>query len=421
MKRPTSDTLRTPIKALSEKEFIALFATIISLTALSMDAVLPAFRDMAISLSLVDVTQIQWVVSALIAGMVFGELVFGPVSDVIGRKNSILIGVAIYIVGSLIAMSAHTLEVLLLGRFVQGLGVAAPKTVSRALVRDLYKGRAMARIMSYIMVVFILVPMLAPSFGQLILLVGDWRWIFAALMLQGVIASVWLITRQPETLAPENRHQFDLKRLAREARFIVSHREVMCYTGVSGLTFAGLMLYLGMSQSIFQDLYHTGDAFPLYFAILAGGAGVASFTNGQLVMRLGMRRLVWVALSLKLTAANGLLLAAWLLGGVPPLWLFLCLGVLIFFSMGILFGNMSAMAMEPLGKMAGIASSVTSSLTSLTAVVLSVIVGAFYNFTVVPLAAGYVIFTGVAYVLMLSAHRIQKTANHATQESTPAE
>lgn len=417
MKRP----LTTPTKALSEKEFIALFATIISLTALSMDAVLPAFRDMAQSLALVDVTQIQWVVSALIAGMVFGELVFGPVSDVIGRKNSILTGVAIYIVGSLIAMSAHTLEVLLLGRFVQGLGVAAPKTVSRALVRDLYQGRAMARIMSYIMVVFILVPMLAPAFGQMVLLVGDWRWIFAALMLQGVIASVWMITRQPETLAPENRHRFDLKRLVREARFIVTHREVMCYTGMSGLTFAGLMLYLGMSQSIFQDLYHTGDAFPLYFAILAGGAGVASFTNGRLVMRLGMTRLVWVALSLKLTAANGMLLAAWLLGGVPPLWLFLCLGVPIFFSMGLLFGNMSALAMEPLGKMAGIASSVTSSLTSLIAVVLSVIIGSFYNFTVVPLAAGYVIFTGLSFVLMLSAHRMKKSANHASQETSSSQ
>ncbi|SBS29807.1 Bicyclomycin resistance protein [Marinomonas aquimarina] len=421
MKRPTLASRGAPQKALSEKEFIALFATIMSLTALSMDAVLPAFRDMANALALTDVTQIQWVVSALIAGMVFGELVFGPVSDVIGRKKSILTGVAIYILGSLIAMTAHTLEVLLLGRFIQGLGVAAPKTVSRALVRDLYQGRAMARIMSYIMVVFILVPMLAPAFGQMVLLVGDWRWIFAALMLQGLIASVWLITRQPETLAPENRHRFELKRLVREARYIVSHREVMCYTGMSGLTFAGLMLYLGMSQSIFQDLYDTGDAFPLYFAIMAGGAGLASFTNGQLVMRLGMRRLVWVALSLKLTAANSMLLAAWLLGGVPPLWLFLCLGVPIFFSMGLLFGNMSAMAMEPLGKMAGIASSVTSSLTSLTAVVLSVIIGAFYNFTVVPLAAGYVIFTGLAFVLMLTANRMHKASNHVTQETTPSQ
>ncbi|CUB04640.1 multidrug effflux MFS transporter [Marinomonas fungiae] len=420
MKRPISESTSTSSKALSEKEFIALFATIISLTALSMDAVLPAFRDMAQSLALVDVTQIQWVVSALIAGMVFGELVFGPVSDIMGRKRSILIGVGIYLIGSLIAMSAQTLEVLLLGRFVQGLGVAAPKTVSRALIRDLYKGRAMARIMSYIMVVFILVPMLAPSFGQLVLLIGDWRWIFAALMLQGIVASVWLMVRQPETLAPEHRHRFDLKRLLGEARFIVCHREVMCYTGISGLTFAGLMLYLGMSQSIFQDLYHTGDAFALYFAILAGGAGIASFTNGRLVMRLGMTRLVWVALSLKLSAANGLMLAAWLLDGVPPLWLFLCLGMLIFFSMGLLFGNMNALAMEPLGNMAGIASSVTASLSSLIAVVLSVLVGTFYNFTVIPLAAGYVIFTGIAFVLMLLAHQIKKTSDHVTQETTPS-
>lgn len=421
MKRPFSKAHSAPLHPLSEKEFIALFATIMSLTALSMDAVLPAFRDMAQALALTDVNQIQWVVSALIAGMVFGELVFGPVSDVIGRKNSILTGVAIYLIGSLIAMNAHTLDSLLLGRFVQGLGVAAPKTVSRALVRDLYQGRAMARIMSYIMVVFILVPMLAPSFGQLVLLVGDWRWIFAALMLQGVIASIWLILRQPETLAPENRHRFDIKRLVGEARFIVRHREVMCYTSMSGLTFAGLMLYLGMSQSIFQELYHTGDAFPLYFAMLAGGAGIASFTNGRLVMRLGMSRLVWVALSLKLTAATTMLLSAWLLGGVPPLWLFMSLGGLIFFSMGLLFGNMNALAMEPLGHMAGLGSSLIASLSSLIAVVLSVLVGTFYNSTVVPLAAGYVIFTGLAFVLMLSAHRLKKNAHHVTQETTPSQ
>lgn len=419
MKSTFQRLLKRPTVTLSQKEFIALFAMMMSLTALSMDAVLPAFRGMAESLSVTNHQSMQWVVSSLIAGMVFGELLFGPLSDAIGRKRAILIGVGIYIVGCVIAMAANSLETLLLGRFIQGFGVAGPKIASRALIRDLHKGAAMARIMSYVMVIFILVPMLAPSFGQLVLLVGSWHWIFAALIFQALMAAIWLSARQPETLSLESRQPMNWQRIYRDGRAILSRKEVLCYTGMVGLIFGGLMLYLGMSQSIFQDLYHTGDAFPLYFAIMAAGAGLASFTNGRIVVRFGMQRLVTFALTVKLSAALLMTLAALLLDGVPPLWLFLCLGVPIFFSMGLLFGNINAMAMEPLGRMAGLGASLISSLSSLIAVVVSVLVGAFYNFTVMPLALGYVIFTGVACVLLRKANQI-KANTHATPETPSA-
>lgn len=400
-------------KILSEKEFIALFAMITSLTALSLDTVLPAFKDIAESLVVTDYKQIQWVVSALIAGMVFGELLFGPLSDAIGRKASILLGVSIYILGCLVAIVANSLELLLLGRFIQGFGVAGPKIASRALIRDLHKGAAMARIMSYVMVIFILVPMIAPTLGQMVLLVGNWRWIFVALVVQALCASLWLVIRQPETLQRENRQALSWQRLYRDGRYILGRQEVLCYIAMVGLIFGGLMLYLGIAQSIFQDLYHTGDSFVLYFALMAGGSGLASFLNGRLVMHLGMLRLVTFALVLKLVSALILLLMCVYFAGVPPLWLFLIFGMPIFFSMGLLFGNINAMALEPLGHMAGLAASIISSLTSLMAVVLSVIVGAFYNFTITPLAMGYTIIASVALLLLYAANRVKN------RESSP--
>lgn len=394
-------------RTLSEKEFIALFAMITSLTALSLDTVLPAFKDMAATLSVTDYKQIQWVVSALIGGMMFGELLFGPLSDAIGRKVSILLGVSIYIVGCLVAMLADSLELLLLGRFIQGFGVAGPKIASRALIRDLHKGAAMARIMSYVMVIFILVPMIAPSLGQMVLLVGSWRWIFAALVVQALLASIWLVVRQPETLPQEKRQPLSWLRLYRDGCYILKRQEVLCYIAMVGLVFGGLMLYLGIAQSIFQDLYHTGDRFVLYFALMAGGSGVASFMNGRLVMRLGMQRLVTFALLLKLVAALALWIACGYFSGVPPLWLFLVCGMPIFFSMGLLFGNINAMALEPLGHVAGLASSIISSSTSLIAVVLSLIVGAFYEFTITPLAMGYTAIAVIAIALLHFANRVK--------------
>lgn len=393
--------------ALSEREFIALFALMMSLTALSMDAVLPAFRDIANDFAISDTKQLQWMVSALIGGMVFGELLFGPLSDAIGRKKSILIGVGVYIAGSIVAMNADSLSTLLLGRFIQGFGVSGPKIASRALVRDLHKGASMARIMSYVMVIFILVPMLAPSFGQLILLIGSWRWIFGALILQALIASLWLIIRQPETLLSEARTPLRFGQLKRDALSILARKEVLCYAAMAGLTFGGLMLYLGLSQSIFQDLYHVGDAFPLYFALMACGAGAASFTNGRIVVRLGMQRLVNFALRLKCCVALCLLVVSLASDGIPPMWLFLSLGTVIFFSMGLLFGNVNAMAMEPLGKTAGLGASLVSSISSLIAVVMSVVVGAFYDFSVNVLALGFVMFASAALFLLHQANRIK--------------
>ncbi|UTV99244.1 multidrug effflux MFS transporter [Marinomonas rhizomae] len=388
------------VKRLAEKELVALFALMMSLTALSMDAMLPAFPFIAESLAVVDYQKTQWIVSAMILGMVFGEIFFGPLSDAIGRKKSILLGISVYLVGSVVALLASSIEMFLLGRMIQGFGVAGPKIASRALIRDMYKGAAMARIMSFVMMVFILVPMLAPSIGQLVLQVADWRWIFGLLMTQATIAGLWLLLRQPETLSKENRIPLNRKRLVADVRIILSRGDVMAYTVLLGCIFGGLMLHISTAQSIFQDVYDTGDRFPLFFAMLAIGSAVINFSNGKIVLRIGMLRCVISALSVLLTSSFVLLLSTFYFDGVPPFVLFMGLGMVMFSCFGMVFGNVNAMAMEPLGKMAGLGASVISSLSSFLAIILSTVIGQFYHFTVTPLASGFVIFSIIAFVML---------------------
>lgn len=396
-------------RKLPEKEFIALFALMMSLTALSMDAMLPAFPLIAESLAIVDYQQTQWIVSAMILGMVFGEIIFGPLSDAIGRKKSILIGISIYILGAVVALLASSIEVFLLGRMIQGLGVAGPKIASRALVRDLYKGADMARIMSFVMMVFMLVPLLAPAIGQLVIQVADWHWIFALLIMQAAMAGGWLLFRQPETLAPQNRIPLNRKRLMTDVRIIVGRRDVMAFTVLLGCIFAGLLLHISTAQSIFQDVYQTGNRFPLFFAMLAIGSSIISFSNGKIVQRVGMLPCVSFALSVLLLASCVLLIVSLFFDGVPPFALFMGLGMVMFACLGMIFGNVNAMAMEPLGKMAGLGASLISSLSSLIAIVLSTLVGQFYNFTAVPLASGFVLFSFIALVMLGYGHKFSKT------------
>lgn len=394
-----------PIKRLAEKELVALFALMMSLTALSMDAMLPAFPFIAESLAIVDYQKTQWIVSAMILGMVFGEIFFGPLSDAIGRKKSILFGIVVYIVGSVVALMASSIEMFLLGRMIQGFGVAGPKIASRALIRDMYKGAAMARVMSFVMMVFILVPLLAPSVGQLVLQVADWRWIFGLLMMQATIAGVWLLLRQPETLAKENRIPLNRKRLMADVRIILARRDVMAFTVLLGCIFAGLMLHISTAQSLFQDVYQTGDRFPLFFAMLAIGSSIINFSNGKIVLRVGMLRCVIGALAVLLSSSFLLLLATWYFDGVPPFVLFMGLGMVMFSCFGMVFGNVNAMAMEPLGNMAGLGASLISSLSSFLAIILSTLVGQFYHFTVTPLASGFVIFSIVALLMLKYGHQ----------------
>ena len=390
---------------LSTPEFVLLFSLTTSLVALSIDTILPAQRAIGLALAVEDPKSTQLVVSLFIFGMVFGEMFFGPLSDATGRKKALLVGLAIFAAGSVLAMTADSLETLLAGRIVQGIGVSGPKIVTRAIVRDQYEGPAMARIVSFMMTVFILVPMLAPALGQAILLVADWRSIFFVFLTLAAVVGLWLQLRQPETLAPERRIRFSPAAILANGALICRHAKVMAYTVSLGFIFGALLLYLGIVQAIFIDLYGEGDRFALYFALIALGIGLASFCNSQLVYRYGMHRLSVTALLALSTISLTLLGAALLYDGVPPFALFMALCFGMFFCNGLLFGNVNAMAMQSLARVAGLGASIISSFSSLIAVVLSVVVGRFYDHSVVPLAIGFLMAGVIPLALVLAAHR----------------
>ncbi|MEP0519358.1 MAG: multidrug effflux MFS transporter [Hyphomicrobiales bacterium] len=402
-------SLETPVSApekpLSTVEFIALFSLITSLTAASIDGMLPALGVIGLQLGAPSHTSTQLVISLFIFGMVFGELIFGPLSDAIGRRKTILIGLAIFCAGTIVAMTAQSMEQMFLGRVIQGIGVSGPKIGSRALVRDKFSGDAMARIMSYIYMVFVLVPMLAPALGQLIMNAADWRAIFVVYLLMGIVVSVWLMARQAETLILERRVPLAFRPLTKNAGLILKHKRTMAYILALGIVFGGKLLYLSTAQSIFQDIYGVGSRFPLYFAMLAFGIGVASFSNSQLVMRYGMERLSIFALCSMCVLATCLLTLTLWHEGQPPFLAFMIICGFLFFCFAILFSNLNAMAMQNLGRIAGLGASMVSSGSSMIAVVIAVSFGTFYQESVVPLSLAF-LFSGTAGLsLVLCARR----------------
>ncbi len=276
-------------------EFVALVALMISLVALSIDAMLPALATIGAELGARQANDAQLILSALFLGLAFAQVIYGPLSDSFGRKPTIYLGFGLFIGGCLLSALATSFAAMLIGRFLQGIGAAGPRIVTIAMVRDLYEGRAMARIMSSVMAVFILVPALAPGIGQLILMVASWRAIFGAFLAVASIAVVWFGIRQPETLSAAHRASFSLRRIAGAAREVCGHPVAFGYTLAAGLIFGALIGYLTSAAQIFQGQYGLGERFPIYFAALALAIGLASWCNSRLVMRYGMRLLSGVA------------------------------------------------------------------------------------------------------------------------------
>ncbi len=374
-------------------EFVVLMALIVSLVALSIDAMLPALPDIARDLGVTRLNDSQYVITVFFAGMACGQIFFGPLSDSTGRKPAIIAGMLLFAIGCGLSILGSSFEQMLLGRFLQGLGAAGPRIVSIAVVRDRYTGREMARVMSFIMTVFILVPVFAPALGQGILLLADWRYIFVMFLALALAVGCWFWWRQPETLAPEARQRFSPARLLLDIRGIVRNRAALGNSLTMGLVFGAFMGYLSSSQQIFQVQYELYEWFPLYFGILACAIGFASLVNARLVMRFGMRRLSSIALLAICGLSFPFLLIAWIGNGHPPFYLLMVYLLVVFFFFGILFGNLNALAMEPLGHIAGLGSSVVGFISTLISVVFGVLVSDAYDGTVLPLVAGFALLT----------------------------
>jgi DHA1 family bicyclomycin/chloramphenicol resistance-like MFS transporter len=381
-------------------EFVILIALIISLVALSIDAMLPALPEIAADLGVQQINDSQYVISIFFAGMAFGQLFFGPLSDSIGRRPAIIAGFAVFALGCVLSIFATSFEQMLLGRFLQGFGASGPRIVSIALVRDQFKGRDMARVMSFVMTVFILVPVFAPAVGQLILKLASWHWIFAMFLMLVLVVVSWFWKRQPETLARDYRIVFSFARLLRDIQAILRIRAAMGYTLTMGFIFGAFLGYLSSSQQIFQVQYGLLDLFPLYFGILACAIGCASLVNARLVIRFGMRRLSSIALQAICFLSFPFFLCVLIYDGHPDLYFLMFYLLCIFFFFGILFGNLNAMAMEPLGQIAGLGSAVVGSVSTLISVVFGVVIANAYDGTVYPLVIGFAIL-GLAGLLII--------------------
>jgi DHA1 family bicyclomycin/chloramphenicol resistance-like MFS transporter len=387
-------------KQIRKAEFVALVAVTMSLVALSIDSMLPALGDIARDLGVYGPNQRQFVITALFVGLASAQMIYGPLSDSLGRKPAIYAGLGVFILGCIISMFAVNFSMMIAGRVLQGVGAAGPRILAVAMVRDQYHGNVMASIMSMAMAVFILVPIIAPSLGQLILLFASWKAIFGVLLLIAVITLAWHILRQPETLPPERRLEFSLTRIGQAVAETCRNRVALGYTIIAGMIFGAFVGYLTSSQQIFQELYAAGRLFSVYFGLLATAIGVASLANSRLVLKFGMQRMCRAALGCGCALSVAFWIYVVLASPVPPLLLFMAYLLSIFFCFGVLFGNFNALAMEPLGHIAGVASAVVGSFTTFISLSLGTLIGQAYDGSVRPLVTGFACLSLISLLLM---------------------
>ena len=385
-------------------EFIILVSIMFGMIAFGTDTMLPAFPDIAKDLELLNVNKAQLIISSFILGTGLGQLISGPISDTFGRKPIITIGLMIFILACIAAYYAETLEMMLVARFIQGLGISAPRTVTMALIRDLYSGRKMAQVMSLAMAIFVLVPALAPSIGQLLFINFGWRSIYMAFIAFALIGLLWLNLRQPETLPFEQRKKLSSTEFLRAFKIVITNPAVVKYTITLALGFGALFGYLNSAQQIFVDTLGAGMKFPMYFAIISILAAPASFMNAALVMKYGMKLLATIGFALQIIFAiitiliinQDFISMEWLLV------VFISWSVMAFFLKGLYFGNLNALAMEPMGEIAGMASAIIGASATMLGILIAIPIGLAFNGTATPVLFGYITCSSLALILMLT-------------------
>ena len=380
-------TQTRPHPTLHRHEFVAFVAAIMAVNALGVDLMLPALPAIGHDLAVTSANHRQWVVTVYLSGFGIGQLVYGPLSDRLGRRPVLLASVAGFVAASVFAASAATFQALLAARLLQGLMSASTRVLSVAIVRDSYSGRQMARISSVAQMVFFLVPILAPSLGQGILTLGPWPVIFYVLAGFAAAVLVWSALRLPETLPPERRRSIAPAALLGAVREIVTNRFAMGYAVAASMTFGAIIAFVSSAQQVFTDTFHQGGHFTILFGICAAAMGVASFLNSRLVERLGTRLISQSAIMALIALSATHLAVSW--SGLETLATYVAFQALSMTCIGLCGANFGAMAMEPVGHVAGTASSVQGFISSLGAVAVGSAIGQAYDGTTVPLAVGY--------------------------------
>lgn len=392
-----------PAREMPRVEFIALLAAMMALNALAIDVMLPALPYMGEALGIANENERQFVIATYMLGFGFAQLVFGPLSDRFGRRAPLLIGVAVYIACAFAAAFAPNFAVLLGLRALQGIGAAGTRVVANSIVRDRFAGRAMAEVMSLIFMVFMAMPIIAPGIGQVLMINSTWQMIFVFMAVLAAVFGLWALFRLPETLAPANRRPLSVSSVTEGFRIVFTNRMALSY-GLAGMfMFGALVGFISTSQQIYVDIYGLGVWFPAAFAAMAGLMSFSSFLNSRIVRRLGMRRLSHFAV-LVFTGLSAIWIAL-SLAGFMPLWLFFLLLSLIMFTFGWAASNMNSLSMEPLGAVAGTASSVFGFIQTVGGALLGSFIGQQFDGTVVPVAAGYFAMGLLALLCILIAER----------------
>ncbi|QDM19444.1 multidrug effflux MFS transporter [Tardiphaga sp. vice352] len=372
-------------------EFVLVIASIMALNPLAMDIMLPSLPDIGAAFRISDANRLQTVLSTFLLGFGLGQFIIGPLSDRFGRRPVLLLGMSMYCAASVLAILAPSFETLLLARALQGLGTSATRVIATSVVRDCYAGRRMASVMSLVMMVFIAVPVVAPAIGQTIMLLAQWRGIFIVLMVYGFAALIWCALRLPETLPVSERRSLALGDVLSAYRQTITNRQTLGYALAAGGVIGTLFAFVFTAQQVFTEIFHLGHYFPLAFAAIAVGVAIAGFMNSRFVGSLGMRVISHGAL------VGYVMVAAVMLAAVRfdmmTLPLFMVLSALMMFAFGLVFSNFTALAMEPQGHIAGTASSLYGTITTLLGIGIGTIIGQDYDGTLMPFATGFFICT----------------------------
>ncbi|MCL2160529.1 MAG: multidrug effflux MFS transporter [Betaproteobacteria bacterium] len=389
-------------------EFVGFIAACMALSAMSIDIMLPALPLLYADFKLADPNQAQAVITAFFIGIGFSQLFYGPLADRFGRKPILVVGLILFIFAGILTMIADSFATLLAARVLQGIGAGAPRVMATSMVRDCYAGARMAKVMSLAIMIFMVVPVLAPSLGQLVLMVAPgWNWVFGMLVAAGIALLAWAIRRLSETLPPERRMPLTPRSIYCAYRQTLTTRRFVGYMMAVSLVFGAHIGFIFSSQQIFVDVFNAGRAFPLLFAAIALTTGLAAFVNSKLVRRVGMRRLS--VTGLKAIVVINLFHLGIMLAGHETLLVFMLLQGASVFTFGLLAANLNALAMEPMGHIAGTASSMAGFVSTIGGTLIGQAIGFMFNGTVIPLIGAYVV---LALVSLVIAHHTEKPANN---------
>ncbi len=377
-----------------------------SIVALAIDAILPAIADIGVAINSLNPTDNQLLVTMIFLGLGLGQLFFGPLSDCYGRKPMVYAGFVLFFAASMVCLYATSLEVMVVGRILQGIGLSAPRTIAISIIRDTYKGDYMARVISFVVAFFILIPVIAPAIGKLILDSFGWEAIFYVQLLFALLTAIWFWRRQRETLRPEYKVAFSSHVFVDGLKEFIKYRETVAFTFISGLVTGSFLVYLSAAQHIFENQYAMKDAFPFIFAGLAISIGLSTLLNGTLVLRFGMRKLSRMATAMFTLIA---LLYTLVFLNSPNPSIFTLVGFLSmqFFCLGFMWGNYRSIAMEPIGHIAGIGAAINGFVSTLLAIPIATFIGNFVEHTVWPMFAGLAV-CGLASLLLFRISRSRK-------------